>query len=128
MLDQAEITSIVERTLREIHKHYPTPYPALEVAWNLHEYRNKTKYADWTLLVRNMLPEGWADWFLHLWMAKTMEIYGAAICQEEVQHLKELLEHDLKSGLTGWRCPITETQLALCEKFWFPRQATGGER
>lgn len=129
MLDQAEITAAVEKTLKEMQQTYPTPHFALSFAYNMQEYRHKIGTDCTPLLIRCLLPEGWADWFLHFWMSKTLEIYGVSACQEEHKHLYELLEGDKKSGLTGWRCPLTEKQIALVEKFWFPRtQEAGGER
>lgn len=128
MLDQAEINLAVEKTIKEMQQTYPTPHFVLGLAYNMQEYRNRIGTDAMPLLIRMLLPEGWAEWFLHLWMVKTFEIYGAAACQREVQRLNEMLHEDRHSNLTGWRCPMTETQLALCERFWFPRQAIGGER
>lgn len=128
MLDQAEINSAVEKTIKEMQQTYPTPHFVLGLAYNMQEYRHRVGTDAMPLLIRMLLPDGWADWFLHFWMSKALEIYGVQACQEEYRSLHELLEGDRKSGLTGWRCPITEKQIALCDKFWFPRQATGGER
>lgn len=129
MLTQEEITAAVEKVLREMKETYPAPYPALDVARELNEYRNKMGIDAMPNIVQALLPAGWADWFLALWMAKTLEIYSVAVCREYIVHEQELWERDVKSSLTGWRFPITQEKLALCEKFWFPRQqVAGGER
>jgi len=129
MLTAEEITAAVVKTLREMKETYPLPYPALDLARNLQEYKDKQGINVFPNLVQALLPAGWYEWFLHLWMAKTLEVYGVQVCQEYIAHEQELLVHDQNSNLTGWRCPITVQKLALCEKFWFPRQqAVGGER
>lgn len=129
MLTQEEITAAIEKVLREMKETYPMPYPALDLAYNLQEYKDKLGVNVMPNLVQALLPAGWYDWFLHLWLAKTLEIYGAQVCREYMEHEYELLTHDQKSTLTGWRSPITVQKLALCEKFWFPRQqVSGGER
>lgn len=130
MLTAEEITVAVETTLRRMKEVYPTPWPAMDLAREVDERRKGVPTCSFvSTVLLALIPTGWADWFLHLWMAKTLEIYGEQLCRDYMAHDAELLVHDSKSTLTGWRCPITVQKLALCEKFWFPRQqAVGGER
>lgn len=130
MLTAEEIISAVEGVLHKMKETYPTPWPALDLAREIDERRKGVPTCSFTsTLLMALIPAGWGEWFLHLWMAKTLEIYGEQLCREYVVHDHELLEHDSKSTLTGWRCPITVQKLALCEKFWFQRQnVAGGER
>lgn len=129
MLTAEEITLATEKVLRQMKETYPTPYPALDLARNVQEYRDKLGVNVMPNLLQALLPAGWYDWFLAVWMLKTKETYGDSACQEYIRSEQELMRHDQVSNLTGWRCPITQEKLALCEKFWFPRQQdSGGER